>query len=411
MNQIQTQVKPSTFIIGAALSNSERTCLNLKEFDPAEQPLFLGEDRGVQRYDRIRYEFLSTFVDNQLAQFWRPSEISLTQDAVDFKTLTNAEKHILLSNLRYQTVMDTVQGREPLVFLKNSSSNELESAVIFWTAFENIHSMSYTHIVQSCVPDISATFDTINTDKAIIERAVDISKHYDEFEKLNDYLHRKEDLEKDFGIKIEIDMHHYRGLLLICLFNVLVLEAVRFFVSFACTFSFCEQGKLKGIGNIMQFIMRDEFLHFGMNNQLLHTLITDPEDPEWGRAWESVRDKCWDILMATMEQEFRWADYLMKDGPMLGLNANILKNAAKYYCNLRMGMISGYAGGRFSEVIYPEIKANPVPFMENYVRGRSSQTAAQELEITSYRIGEIKTPVQSEAVKNYFERINQNEKK
>jgi ribonucleoside-diphosphate reductase beta chain len=336
-----------------------RKIINTNIIDQTKEPLFFGQAMGFQRYDNPKYKKIDEAYENQMLLFWRPNEIDLTKDRSDFKTLTEQEKFIFTKNLGYQILLDSIQSRGILHLLKDCSNLEVESFCETWAFFELIHSRSYTHIIKNVYTNPSKIFDEIANDEEIIKRASSVTKYYD-------------DLINEIG---DETLHDKKKKLYLTLVSIQILEFVRFYVSFACSYYFAEQGKMIGNASIIKLINRDENLHGGFTRLLIKTL-SERED----EGFQDVIKECEPLVMKMWEdaanEEIEWAKYLFKDGDIFGLNADILSEYMKYLTNLRMKNLG-------LKKIFPNTK-NPITWINKYVDSSSIQVAPQETEITSY---------------------------
>jgi ribonucleoside-diphosphate reductase beta chain len=341
-----------------------------------EQPMFLGEGVDVARYDDMKYPWIDKFTERQLSFFWRPEEIDLTKDKHDFNKLTEAEQHMFTSNLKYQILLDSVQGRSPnLAFLPIVSLPELETWIETWAFSETIHSRSYTHIIRNVYPNPSEVLDQITSIEEILERAASVGEEYDLLIKMNQT--------PEIG-PIRCMSQIYRTL-----FSVYALESVRFYVSFACSFSFNERSLMEGNSKIITLIARDESLHMSAVQHILTTLANGSE----GELWASVANgnSTWikTTMDAVIKQETAWAEYLFSRGPVLGLNAEILTQYIRYIADIRMkaiGVVTNYSGDK---------KKNPIPWINKYLNSDTVQVAPQETEISSYLTGAVDSTIDS----------------
>lgn len=355
---------------------------------------FFDDAPTIARYDKQKYPFLEKLTDKQLGFFWRPEEVDIFKDAKDFKALTPHEQHIFTSNLKRQILLDSVQGRAPTVaFGPICSLPELENWILTWAFSESIHSRSYTHIIRNVYPNPSIVFDGMMDIEPIINCADDISKNYDE---LIDYNTNASTF--NYGSKIDLDGGDYRlneydhkKALWKCLMSVNILEGVRFYVSFACSWAFAELKKMEGNAKIIKFIARDENLHLAGTQQLLKVLPSD--DPDFVKIAEETKQECIDMFVSAVDQEKAWAHYLFKDGSMIGLNEKLLSDYIEWIANKRMtavGLPSPYKGG-----------SNPLPWTQKWISGAEVQVAPQETEITSYVVGGVKKDVTNETFKGF----------
>ncbi|HCI4621164.1 TPA: ribonucleotide-diphosphate reductase subunit beta [Klebsiella quasipneumoniae subsp. similipneumoniae] len=358
--------------------------------DATKEPMFLGKSVNVARYDQQKYRDFEKLIEKQLSFFWRPEEVDITTDRIDFNTkLQEHERHIFLSNLRYQTLLDSVQGRSPnATLLPLISIPELETWVETWSFSETIHSRSYTHIIRGMVDDPSIVFDGIVTDEEIISRAISISTEYDKlYEMTCARQHLGEDeferlyVSEFYGKPYPLQRQLFRTLV-----SINALEAIRFYVSFACTFAFGERKLLEGNTKIMRFIARDEALHCEGTERMLRFMRTGREGLLWAQIAADEEPFIYQTMMDVAEQEMRWADYLFKDGSMIGLNADILKSYVKYRTNLAMRRLG-------LKPLYPEIKDDPLVWMNKWLLSDTLQIAPQEAEQSTYLVGQIDSAV------------------
>ena len=252
----------------------------LKSKSHLESPMFFGEPVDIARYDAVRYSQFEKLTDKQLGFFWRPEEIDLSKDRKDFDDLNEFEQHIFTSNLKRQILLDSVQGRSPnLAFLPMASVPELEVMVETWAFFETIHSRSYTHIIRNVYPNPSKVFDEIKTIKPILDCAHDISVYYDDFITYSRYYELLGVGDHTVnGETIRIDLYELKKKLFLCLLSVYILEGIRFYVSFACSWAFAELKKMEGNAKVIKFIARDENTHLAASTSIIKHLLKDDKD-------------------------------------------------------------------------------------------------------------------------------------
>jgi ribonucleoside-diphosphate reductase beta chain len=328
----------------------------------------------LARYDDIRYPRIEKILEKQLSFFWRPEEVDISRDRKDFQELSPHEQHIFTSNLKRQILLDSVQGRSPnLAFLPIVTLPEVETWIETWSFFETIHSRSYTHLIRNVYPNPSIVFDEINDIKEIVDCAKDISVHYN---KLIDY-NQKVEL-RGYGKKRT--KYEHKKLLWLALLAVNILEGIRFYVSFACSWAFAEQKKMEGNAKIIKFICRDENVHLGSTQFMLTEL--PKEDPDFKRIREETKEEAIQMYIDAVEQEKEWAKYLFKDGSMIGLTEKVLADYVEWICCKRMNSIN-------LKCPYTVPQANPLPWTEGWITGKQRQVAPQESEISSYVVGEI----------------------
>jgi len=287
---------------------------------------FLDPNGGVaiQRFDMLKYKQFDKLTDKQLGFFWRPEEVDVTKDSNDFKNLTDHERHIFTSNLKRQILLDSVQGRAPVeAFGPLVSIPELEAWIQTWTFSETIHSRSYTHIIRNVYSDPSKVFDEMMDIEEIMDCADDISECYDQLIDLASYYNLLGDGTHTVnGKKVVVDKYEIKKLLYKTLMSVNILEGVRFYVSFACSWAFAELKKMEGNAKIIKLIARDENLHLASTQTLLKLLPKD--DPDYAQIAKETEAECIQMFVDAVEQEKQWANYLFKDGSMIGLNTQLL---------------------------------------------------------------------------------------
>lgn len=364
----------------------------VKEKSHLESAMFLDDNVDIARYDMLRYPNFDKLTERQLGFFWRPEEIDLSRDRGDFNSLNVHEKHIFTSNLKRQILLDSVQGRSPnLAFLPVASVPEIETLVATWAFFETIHSRSYTHIIRNVYPNPSTVFDQMMDIKEIVDCAVDISKYYDDlidYTKWYDLLGEGDHVVN--GKKINVNKYELKKKLFLCMISVNVLEGIRFYVSFACSWAFAELKKMEGNAKVIKMIARDENLHLAASTSIIKTLLKD--DPDFEKIKTENESEILNIFKLAVEQEKQWAQYLFKDGSMIGLNEKLLANYVEWIGTRRMKAL-GFASP------YHVPQANPLPWTERWISGGNVQVAPQETEISSYIVGGVKQDVDANTFK------------
>ena len=352
-----------------------------------ESLMFLDPNGGVdiQRYDTLKYRQFDKLTDKQLGFFWRPEEVDVLRDAKDFKELTEHEQHIFTSNLKRQILLDSVQGRAPAdSFNPLVSLPELENWVTTWTFNETIHSRSYTHIIRNVYSNPSIIFDEMMDIQEIVDCAGDISKHYDDLIEMGSWYNLLgEGTSNREARNITVSRYELKKLIWKAMMSVNILEGVRFYVSFACSWAFAELKKMEGNAKIIKLICRDENVHLGSTQTLLKLMPKD--DPDFARIQEETQDEMVQLFVDAVDQEKAWADYLFKDGSMIGLNAKLLGEYVEWTANKRMtavGLPSPYKG-----------VTNTLPWTQKWIAGAEVQVAPQETEISSYVIGGTKQDI------------------
>ena len=357
--------------------------LNTKSKYTSKTNMFLSDDMGIQRFDVLKYRQFDKLTEKQLGFFWRPEEVDILKDAKDFKELTDFEQHIFTSNLKRQILLDSVQGRSPnIAFLPVVSLPELETWIETWAFSETIHSRSYTHIIRNVYPDPSKVFDEMMNIKEIIDCSDSITEYYND---LIDY-----NLLRDTGSK-KYDEYEHKKKIWMCLMSVNILEGVRFYVSFACSWAFAELKKMEGNAKIIKLIARDENVHLASTQQMLKLLPR--EDKDFAKIKEETYDDCTQLFLDAVEQEKKWADYLFKDGSIIGLNADLLKQYVEFIAGKRMHAVR-------QEKIF-NTGTNPLPWTQAWITGGEVQVAPQETEISSYVIGGTKQDVEEDSFKGF----------
>jgi ribonucleoside-diphosphate reductase beta chain len=353
--------------------------------------LFFGENVNVSRYDQQKYPIFEQLIEKQLSFFWRPEEVDLSSDRGDFAELPEHEKHIFISNLKYQTLLDSVQGRSPNVaLLPIVSLPELETWIETWSFSETIHSRSYTHIIRNIIPNPAEVFDDIMNNKQITERAESVSEYYDALiEGVNVYNSFGVGTHTINGETVEVNMHDLKKKLYLTVASVNILEAIRFYVSFACSFAFAERTKMEGNAKVIKLIARDEALHLTGTQHMMQLFAQGKDDPEMAVIAAECKQEVIEMFADAAQQEKDWADYLFKDGSMIGLNKEILSQYVEYITNQRLIAV-GF------DTIFPNAKSNPLPWMNAWLVSDNVQVAPQESEISSYLVGAIDSEVDTD---------------
>ena len=368
------------------------TVFNTNHVDLKKQPMFFGAPLGIQRYDSYKYPIFEKLTQQQLGYFWRPEEVSLQKDRADYATLRPEQKHIYTANLKYQIMLDSVQGRGPgLAFIPYCSLPELESAMTIWETMEMIHSRSYTYIIKNIYSDPSEVFDTILDDQNIMERAKSVTEAYDNFIRAaqeyssgNQWQHQLEGVPAAKETLYELKRKLYRAVI-----NVNILEGIRFYVSFACSFAFGELKLMEGSAKIISLIARDESQHLVLTQNIIKNWLNG-DDPDILQI--SKEEEGWTIeqFKKTVDEEKRWAEYLFKDGSIIGLNDKLLNSYVEYIANRRMRAIG------LKPVFDTPMSNNPLPWTQHWLSSKGLQVAPQETEVESYVIGGIKQDVKKD---------------
>jgi ribonucleoside-diphosphate reductase beta chain len=363
---------------------------NKKIFNTFDQPMFFGEQVNVSRYDIQKHSVFEQLIEKQLSFFWRPEEVDLSNDRKNFQDLPKHEQHIFLSNLKYQTLLDSIQGRSPNVaLLPVVSLPEVETWIETWAFSETIHSRSYTHIIRNIMTNPAEVFDDILHNEHIIARAESVSRYYDDFIECSSmYLNLGEGTHTVNGKSITINKRDLKRKLYLTIASINVLEAIRFYVSFACSFAFAERATMEGNAKIIKLIARDEALHLTGTQHMLQIFAAGKDDPEMAEIAEECKSDMIEIFREAAEQEKEWAEYLFKDGSMIGLNKEILSQYVEYITNQRLAAI-GF------EPIF-STNQNPLPWINSWLVSDNVQVAPQEAEISSYLVGALDSEVGSD---------------
>jgi len=370
------------------------TVFNSEEVDTKRQPMFFGKPLGVQRYDSFKYPVFDRLTTQMLGYFWRPEEVSLQKDRSDYQSLRPEQKHIFTSNLKYQILLDSVQGRGPgMAFAPYTALPELESAMNVWQFMEMIHSKSYTYIIKNVYPDPSEVFDTILNDERILDRAKSVTRAYDEF--INEAQQwGQSNLWKDGWENTQAkdnSLNELKRKLYRAVANVNILEGIRFYVSFACSFAFGELKLMEGSAKIISLISRDENQHLVLTQNIMKNWMNG-DDPEMQEIAEEERNNVIEMFKNAVNEEKEWAEYLFSGGSMIGLNDKLLNQYVEWIANKRMKALG-------LDPIYDQpLRNNPLPWTQHWISSKGLQVAPQETEVESYVVGGIKQDIK----KNQF---------
>ena len=373
------------------------TVFNTEEVDTKKQPMFFGKPLGVQRYDNFKYNQFENLTKQQLGYFWRPEEVSLQKDRGDYQSLRPEQKHIYTSNLKYQIMLDSVQGRAPgMAFLPYCSLPELEACMEVWSFMEMIHSRSYTYVIKNVYPDPSEVFDKILSDNRILERAASVTESYDTFinyaQEWGQGNMWKEDWKaspSSVWTRKDLKRHLYRAVA-----NVNILEGIRFYVSFACSFAFGELKLMEGSAKIISLIARDENQHLAITQNIINNWRKG-DDPEMKEIVKEEEQWTYEMFDRCVNEEKVWAEYLFKDGSMIGLNDKLLHQYVEWIANKRMKSIG------LKPVYDISARNNPLPWTQHWISSKGLQVAPQETEVESYIVGGIKQDVKKDTFSGF----------
>ncbi len=357
--------------------NYIKSVINKLNIDSTKEPMFFGEDLNLERYDRTRYKANLDFFKEQISFFWRPEEVDLERETADWTKLSDPQKHIFIKNLSYQILLDSVQGRGIKHIIEHASNPEIEAFGSWWQSMEVMHSYSYSWLIMNLFSKPSEVFDEILNDEEILKRASSVTKYYDDLIEKAGNGTSERDLKKQFYLT---------------LVSINILEGIRFYVSFACAYGFAERQLMEGNAKIIQLIQRDENLHLGFTQFVLKKLRDEPSE-----GFQDIVSECEETVIQmykdAAQEEIEWADYLFKDGEMIGLNSEILKKYMMFLTNSRMKVIG-------LKPIFEPTK-NPIPWIKNWTDSKAIQVAPQETEIASYVIGSIKNNISKANFKDF----------
>ena len=373
------------------------TVFNQEHVDTKQQPMFFGAPLGVQRYDYYKYPVFDKLTNQMLGYFWRPEEVSLQKDRADYQTLRPEQKHIFTSNLKYQILLDSVQGRGPgMAFAPYCALPELEGAMNTWQFMEMIHSRSYTYIIKNIYPDPAEVFDTILDDEKILARAESVTKSYDDFINYAHEYDQSNAWKPDWQDhpNSEWTLKDLKRKLYLAVANVNILEGIRFYVSFACSFAFGELKLMEGSAKIISLISRDENQHLVLTQQMIKNWQKG-DDPVMSEIIEEEKETVVEMFRQAVEEEKEWAQYLFKDGTMIGLNDKLLVKYVEWIANKRMRAIG------LDPIYDAPIKNNPLPWTEHWISSKGLQVAPQETEVESYVVGGIKQDMKKNAFSGF----------
>ncbi|ULA52744.1 ribonucleotide reductase of class Ia (aerobic), beta subunit [Enterobacter phage vB-EclM_KMB20] len=384
------------------------TVFNTQQVDLMTEPMFFGSGLGIARYDIQRHRTFEELIEKQLSFFWRPEEVNLMTDRAQFEKLPVGQQNVFLDNLKYQSLLDSIQGRAPAAVLSALISDpSLDTWNQTWTFSETIHSRSYTHIMRNLLNDPAKVFDEIVLDEAIMKRAETIGHYYDDvilktrlWENQKAFVKEAEATLPDSDLRYERVVHQEalakRALmkaLYLCLHVINGLEAIRFYVSFACTFNFHKNMEImEGNSKIMKFIARDEQLHLKGTQYIIRQLQLGTDGEEWVQIARECEQEAVDIFMEINRQEKEWAVHLWRDGGVPGLSVKILHDFIDYLTVSRMRSC-----GLPCPITDAPVR-HPIPWIREYLNSDAVQSAPQEVEISSYLVAQIDNDVDADVL-------------
>ena len=373
------------------------TVFNTEVHDYKKQPMFFGKPLGVQRYDSYKYPVFEKLTTQQLGYFWRPEEVSLQKDRGDYHSLRPEQKHIYTSNLKYQIMLDSIQGRGPgMAFIPYCSLPELEACMEVWGFMEMIHSRSYTYIIKNIYSNPADVLDKIVTDQKILDRAKSVTESYDDFINSAQNWGTGRMWSEDFrgSPSAEWEIKDVKRKLYRAVANVNILEGIRFYVSFACSFAFGELKLMEGSAKIISLIARDENQHLAITQNILNRW-KQGDDPDMAQIAKEEEEWVYAMFDKAVNEEKAWADYLFKDGSMIGLNDTLLQQYVEWIANRRMKAIG------LKPVYDIPAKNNPLPWTQHWISSKGLQVAPQETEVESYVVGGIKQDVKKDTFSDF----------
>ena len=383
-------VNPVNFNLGKSMLEG-MTVFNPAPVETKNSPMFFGQPLGIQQYTEFKYPVFDKLTQTQLGFFWRPDEISLQKDRSDYQYLRPEQKHIFTSNLKYQVMLDSIQGRGPgMAFIPYCSLPELESAMTVWEMMEMVHSRSYTHIIKNLYANPDEVFGTILNDKNIMERAGSLTQSYDDFIQsaqqysLGDWKHANEG-----AGSFRLGRYELKRKLFKAMMNVNILEGIRFYVSFACSFAFGELKVMEGSAKIISLIARDENQHLVLTQNIINKW-REGDDPDMAKIYDEEYENSRKMFEAAVNQEKAWAQYLFKNGSMIGLSDKLLSKYVEWLANRRMKAIGLKPSYDISA------RNNPLPWTEHWIKSKGVQVAPQETEVEQYIIGGVKQDIKTD---------------
>ena len=362
---------------------------NTDKNDATKESMFFGNSVNSARYDKQKYPFFEKQIVKQNSFFWNPEEVAMNQDSANYnKDLSEAAKHIFTSNLQYQILLDSVQGRAPnIALLPVVSIPELETLIETWSYFETIHSRSYSHIIRGIYNNPSEVFDNMLDIEPILTRAAAVTQYYDDFIEYSSYYNLLGlGKHKVNGKEIDINEYDLHKKLYLLMAAINILEGVRFYVSFACTWNFAESMKvMEKSAKILKLICRDENVHLAITTFIMKKFADGSEGSMLKDIAQECEQEVYKMYDDAVQQEKQWAEFLFSQGSVIGLNSQILGEYVEYIANKRMRTIG--LKGPYAQT------SNPLPWTDSWIGSKDTQVAPQEEEITSYTVGGINNDI------------------
>lgn len=357
------------------MSNPELHVFNPRYKSPLDVKLFLDESGTVDisRSDIVKYKIFEKQADAMMAARWEHTEVILTRDKIDFYDVMNEnEQFIFTSNLKRQMMLDTIQSlglAEALLPL--ASDPMIKRCINVITFFEELHNITYEHILKNVYNDPTEVNESIRDIELIVECGKSISKYYDDL-LLETAKYRLK----------QTTLHALKKKLWLALHSINALEGIRFFVSFACSFSFGQTGRMVGNSSLIKLIANDELMHVAFTTALIRMLPSD--DEEFAVIARECAEEALHIFMEVVTDEKRWGKYLFQNGTLIGLNEQMLCLEIDFVASKKCQAVN---------MVYPDSapKHRPLPWMTKWLNEGDMQPAPQETEKTSYVKGIVNT--------------------
>lgn len=330
-----------------------------------EYPIFLGAPLGLFDTVNVAYPELEDLYQLQISQMWNEFEVDLTQDRMDMQRLPKEVVELMTFTISYQYLIDTVAAKSITShIIQHCTNSEAEGMFTVQALFEVIHARTYSHIVKQTFIDPNTLIKQTYENSEVLKRALSPITVFNDLANL----------------AADADDESKRRAIIKAMAALMSLEAISFMASFAVTFAIAETGAFQGIGKLVGLICRDEILHARMDYAVFKVLM---RDEKWKKSFDAIKHQLKDVLDAAVKQENDFADYLFSDGrQIVGLNARLLKE----YVQHLSGPIYDIMGFKTS---FEKVLVNPLPYMNKHIDSSEIQAAAQEIQITNYRIGAI----------------------
>ena len=346
-----------------------------------QYPLFMGEEMALYDSVNVNYKELFDVYKQQVSQRWVETEFNHEQSRLDMISCPKNIYDVMLLNLSFQWVLDSVASRAiaPL-FAPFVTNSELWAALMENSNMEVIHALSYSEIVRQCVADPTDVFKLSVQNEKTIQRAVKVVSVFNELQKAG--------AEYTLGIR-KNDQSTY-NIVFKGLVALYILERLQFLASFAATFAVVEQGYFQSIGKMVQKIMLDEiFCHYTTDALALKIELST----ERGKiAMRECKDEILEMIAEVRYQERQWSDYLFSEGrSIVGLNPLLLNEWVDYNAQ------AVYDGlGLSDNIPFERVKQNPLKWMDNWIEIDKFQNCMQEADGNNYALNVVKDDVTDE---------------